>query len=453
MHEVCIVVPGIGGSTLAENNRIVWDVSDRAFFRDMITRGQPFEQLTLRASNADDNIVPRRLIHGAMVIPGFWNYGDYRPLNKFLATLFGGVGNVIEFPYDWRHSNALTAKKLKIFIDSMLNSRPPGTKVVLVAHSMGGLVARRYLACESGYERCSMLVTIGTPYQGAAKALTAIAQGVPKIPGKTGVRLHTMLRSLPSVHELLPTYPCIVESLDNTDRRKTLTEQLPYEIGSSGLYDAARDFHITTQQAITAVGAGMPQTLAVVGQQQPTTTLAQVDNGQVTVLPDACWATPQGSVRGAGDGTVPRISSQPPEWGKDSTRAHPVPGRHINLPSDAGMRRALSGALEGRKYLGLGAAEDGGVSVAIPDVTTFGEAVTVEAHHQNDRLEFDLYAISVDDGTIRHHSVLRRLGNGQYQRSIRDLQPGTHEIRVQGFADGAYQYVSEFVTVLPPGIA
>jgi pimeloyl-ACP methyl ester carboxylesterase len=452
MHEVCVILPGIGGSVLNQNHRTVWDVSDRTFLRACLTRGETFQQLTLAAPDADDDITPGNLIHGAMVIPGFWNYGDYRPFTKFLERLFG-ADNVVGFAYDWRRSNARSASQLKTFINALLAQRPTGAKAVLVAHSMGGLVARRYLACESGYEHCSMLVTIGTPYQGAAKALTAIASGVTKIPGRTGARLHTMLRSFPSVHELLPIYPCIMGPADNPDDRHNLVDHLPDEIGSTGLYDAACSFHATTQQAVVALGTGMPPTLTVVGQQQPTPTLAQVVNGHVTVLPDAKWATPQGLVRGAGDGTVPRISSQPPEWGLDTTRAHTVPARHINLPSDSSMHKALRGALEGRKYLGLGAEEHGGIGAAIPEVAAFGEEVIVEAHHPDNRLKLDLSAVSIDDEVTRYHSIMRPLGNGQYQRSIRNLQPGTYEIRIQGLADGAPQYVSEFLTVLPSEVS
>lgn len=451
MHEVCVIIPGIGGSILTENHRTVWDVSDKAFLRACLTRGQPFQQLTLGSLDAHDDIVPGGLTRGAMVIPGFWNYGDYRPFTKVLERLFG-ANNVVGFAYDWRRSNARSASLLKTFIDSLLAKRPMDTKTVLVAHSMGGLVARRYLACESGYERCSMLVTIGTPYQGAAKALTAIASGVPKIPGTTGARLHTMLRSLPSVHELLPTYPCIMGPADNLNDRQILADNLPDEIASSGLFDAARSFHITTQEAVIALGAGMPPTLAVVGQQQPTPTLAHLVNGRVTVLPDARWASPHGSVRGAGDGTVPRISSQPPEWGKDSTRAHAVTARHINLPSDTSTHKAFAAALEGRKYLGLGIEEQDGISVAIPDITAFGEAVIVEAHHPDNRLELDLSAVSIDDRATRYRSILQPLGNGQYRRSIRELGPGTYEIQIQGVVGRAPQYVSELLTVLPAEI-
>jgi hypothetical protein len=291
-----------------------------------------------------------------------------------------------------------------------------------------------------------MLITLGTPYQGAAKALEAIASGIPKIPGRTGARVHSMLRSLPSVHELLPTYPCFVHG----DRRVTLADCLPDEIVSTGLYEAAADFHVTTQRAVDNLGPAMPPTLAVVGQQQPTATLGRITSGRVEVLPDATWATPQGVIRGAGDGTVPRVSSQPSEWGQDTTRAHTVTGRHINLPSDTAMRKAIAAALEGRKYLGLGT--EGGLSVAIPQLAAPGDPVLVEAHHPEDELELDVWATSIADGVTRYHSILRRLGGGRYERVISTLEPGTYEIWIEGLADGIPQRISELVTILPTDI-
>jgi pimeloyl-ACP methyl ester carboxylesterase len=447
MPELCVIVPGIGGSVLTKDGKTLWDVSNSAFFRALISRGQPFQELSLATAHADgDGVLADRLIHGAMVIPGFWNYGDYRPFTRRMAQLFGGAPNVVSFPYDWRRSNTNSAGRLKSFVDDLLSTRPVDTKVVLIGHSMGGLVARRYLATEAGYERCSMLVTLGTPFQGAAKALDAVARGIPKIPGKTGARLHSMLRSLPSVHELLPTYPCFVQE----NRRVTLADCLPEEVSSTGLFAAAAEFHRTTSEAVAALGSAMPPTLAVVGQQQPTLTLARLVNGTIEALPDESWATSYGSVRGAGDGTVPRISAQPPEWGQDTTRAHAVTGRHINLPSDIAMHKAVAAALEGRKYLGLGAV--GGISVNISEVVTSGERVVVEVHHPDDRLELDVWATNLDGGATEHHSILPYLGDGRYERAIASLGPGTYEVRVEGLADGAPQVVSDLVTVLPVGI-
>lgn len=449
MPEVCVVLPGIGGSVLTKNGRALWDLSDNTFLRILLGHGKQFSDLTLVAPEANGEVTASRLIDGAMIIPGFWNYGDYRPLTKRLVSLFGGAGNVLGFPYDWRLSNRQNAALLKTFIEDLLRSRHPDTKIVLIAHSMGGLVARRYLACEHGYERCSMLVTIGTPFQGAAKALAALANGIPKIPGRTGERLHSMLRSFPSVHELLPTYPCVSAGEGS---RTLLSDSLPADIASTGLFEAAANFHATTAQAVAEVGPLMPPTLAVAGQQQPTATLAEIVQGQVRVRPDAFWATPQGHVRGAGDGSVPRISAQPPEWGTDTTRTHTVAGRHVNLPSDAAMYRFIAAALEGRQYFGLGPNEFGGLSVSIPEVVNENEALLVEAHHPDDRLELEIWATSLNHQAENYHSILRRLGNGQYERAIRGLGPGTYEVRVEGLADGGPQCVSELVTVLPPEV-
>lgn len=72
------------------------------------------------------------------------------------------------FPYEWRDSNMDNAQKLKAKIDEIkqLNNWP---KVDIVAHLMGGLLAREYI--ESGYygNDVDQLIALGTPQQGAPK--------------------------------------------------------------------------------------------------------------------------------------------------------------------------------------------------------------------------------------------------------------------------------------------
>jgi len=340
--ELCVVVPGIGGSVLRVGGKVVWDVADRAFMRYLLGFGRPFRRLALADPDHDDGVEATGLVKGAVVIPGFWTYGDYRPLSAELGRRFG-ADNVVGFAYDWRRSCVTSAAALKRFVDAELAARPPGTKAVLVGHSMGGLVARRYLACEGGAERCLLLVSLGTPYRGAARAIGAIAHGVPKIPGRTGQRLHRMLASLPSVHELLPTYDCLIDADGN---RTPLAALLPGAIADTGLFGAAAAFHAQTQGAVEDLGGAMPPTLAVVGQHQVTATLARwAADGDVEVLGDVDWPTPDGPRRSRGDGTVPRASAQPPEWGDDPTRAHVVTGRHVDLPAHRPLHQVLGAAL------------------------------------------------------------------------------------------------------------
>ena len=75
--------------------------------------------------------------------------------------------NLFTFPYEWRDSNAVNAVALRGKIDDIrrITRRP---KVDIVAHSMGGLLAREYIEFHYNND-VDQLVTVGTPQLGAPK--------------------------------------------------------------------------------------------------------------------------------------------------------------------------------------------------------------------------------------------------------------------------------------------
>jgi triacylglycerol esterase/lipase EstA (alpha/beta hydrolase family) len=86
----------------------------------------------------------------------------------------------------------------------------PDAKAILIGHSMGGLVARHYLECLGGHEQTRMLITFGTPHRGSLNAADFLVNGFVKKLGPLKVAdLSTLLRSLTSVYQLLPIYPCV----------------------------------------------------------------------------------------------------------------------------------------------------------------------------------------------------------------------------------------------------
>ncbi len=82
-------------------------------------------------------------------------------------------------PYDWRRDlrqishnsnpNHLLYQTLDSCIQLALSRNPDARKVNLLAHSMGGAVARTYLADPLRAAKVAHLVTLGTPYFGATK--------------------------------------------------------------------------------------------------------------------------------------------------------------------------------------------------------------------------------------------------------------------------------------------
>src|SRR5690606_37451162 len=83
-------------------------------------------------------------------------------------------------------------------------------RLVLVAHSMGGLVcAAMCRLFPDVAARVRATITLGTPFRGAVKAIGLLntGRGAPiPLPRE---RLRDLARTLPGVHDLLPSYRCM----------------------------------------------------------------------------------------------------------------------------------------------------------------------------------------------------------------------------------------------------
>ncbi len=113
-------------------------------------------------------ILGSQLKNGEYVIdPVFHVYDDL--IDTFKANGYQEGKNLFVFAYNWRQSNEISAVQLKIKIREVLNICEC-SKVDLVAHSMGGLVARSYIQ-SPGYENnIDQMIFLGTPHLGAPNA-------------------------------------------------------------------------------------------------------------------------------------------------------------------------------------------------------------------------------------------------------------------------------------------
>lgn len=120
------------------------------------------------------------------------------------------------FVYDWRQDNVQTARKLDQLIEQIRKDyNDPNLRVDIVAHSMGGLIARYYLRYgtvdvlddndfpinKHGASRVRRVVLVGTPNFGSVSALQQFLEGF-----KVGLRSipTEVIATWPSAYQLLP---------------------------------------------------------------------------------------------------------------------------------------------------------------------------------------------------------------------------------------------------------
>src|SRR5262245_50232865 len=177
--DVLVLIPGISGSALARRGQEVWGTSGGALWRAVSGLGKDIRELALQGDDADtddigDGVEATRLIPDLHMIPGLWKIDGYSTTKAELIYF--------DFPYDWRRDNRVSARKLQQSTHKWLQawrleSGNPSAKLVLIGHSMGGLVSRYFLEVLEGWRDTRVLVTFGTPYRGSLNAVGFLANG------------------------------------------------------------------------------------------------------------------------------------------------------------------------------------------------------------------------------------------------------------------------------------
>lgn len=134
------------------------------------------------------------------------------------------------FYYDWRRDLVESARKLGEAIENLRRVYDdPDLKVDLIAHSMGGLVARYYIMygmvdvldqpappvpSYAGASSVDRVILIATPNEGALFSLRTLDQGLKKIVEAISIR---EVFTMPSLYEMLPA-PWIDPIVDPSGR-------------------------------------------------------------------------------------------------------------------------------------------------------------------------------------------------------------------------------------------
>jgi pimeloyl-ACP methyl ester carboxylesterase len=435
--DLVVVLPGILGSTLRQDGHLVWAPSAGSALRAIATFGASVRRLELPVGIGDDHpydgVKPVALMPDLHVLPGIWTaVKGYDPLLARLRSLGyrepgpgpdGPARNLIPVPYDWRLSCRYNGKRLGTIIEPALQRwRDQGgpyadAQVVFVCHSMGGLVARWYIEKCGGAEVTRKLITLGTPYRGAANALAQLVNGAHPGLGPFRLELTRFARSMPSLHQLMPEYACLHH---DGDLAKTTSVTLP-ELDTAMVTDAMR-FYTDLQHAEARRPQSLTATHAIVGTTQPTATTARLAGGRIELL-DSYQDQDL-----YGDSTVPVVAACRPDVPMDSNTLRRVPDKHGNLPRNRAALDEVEGILTASSIT-VKAARPVALRVDAPDFALAGQPVTVRVTPAEPARQAIHAAVTSETGTLIETRVLRPSGG---TITIDGLAPGAYTIDVAG---------------------
>lgn len=459
MRDVIVLLPGITGSVLQKDGKDVWAVSGGSVLNAVLSLGDDIRELALTEDPPDvddlgDGVTAPRVFHDIHLIPGLWKIDGYTKVVNRIKTTFDVTPgeNFFEFPYDWRRDNRVAARKLARESRAWLKawrarSGNEDAKLILVGHSMGGIVSRYFLECLDGWRDTRLLVTFGTPYRGSLKGLGFLVNGFEKKLGPFSLDLSKLLRSLTSVYQLLPIYPCY----DDGGGQLARVTEVPIEHVDPKRAAAALAFHQEIADAVSkheTEDAYQRERYAirpVIGTFQPTAQSARLQNGKVELLR---------SYEGKdldGDGTVPRVSATPLELDAEANAMFAAE-RHASLQNADPVLVQLTGVMSGLDInfaAFRGAVPTVSLGLDVDDSYAVGEPVTFGVVPEEVPPEpLTAIAEDVDTGQEAARQTLRPEA-GSYAGEFAALRAGVYRLTVVG--GGAVEPVSDLFVVLPEG--
>lgn len=456
MRDMIIVLPGITGSVLVDGNGDeMWNVSGKALWSYLHSFGKNLDKLVV-PSHTPGSEAPSEgvraigLVQGLHGVFGLGRIDGYSSLTAMIRNNFDVIpanddisvpANYLEFPYDWRLSNRVTAARLKALVDARLpvwqQSAKGGqeAKVVLIAHSMGGLVSRYYLEKLEGWQTCRALITLGTPYRGSVSAIDYLVNGYKK----TFHDFTEAMRSMPSVYELLPIWQILANQ--GNYKRVAEVDNLPHIIPARA--QNALAFHreieesVERHQLLPEYVKNSYRIIPIVGVAQPTLQSVQINDGSLTAsrrFPDRLDPSLDG-----GDGTVPELSATPIELSEDSRETF-FAERHGSLQNNSYVLEGLYRSLKRLQVRGLkelrgdwtDSAQRAHISLDIDPLYLPAEPVQLQAQVLGQStaplsLKAMLEGVTVDYSTREYEF---QKGADNFELKIEGLRPGSYRVKV-----------------------
>jgi pimeloyl-ACP methyl ester carboxylesterase len=226
-----IIIPGVAGSYLRANGLDAWPFPENASI---------LQRLALRS----DGVTP--LIPGSNVtINGVFRSAPVNYYGTLIQNLtnMGYIENrnLFVFAYDWRLDLSTQLPLLDALVNNALSNNN-ATKVILIAHSMGGLIAEAYVqSSNTRAQKVDSIITMGTPYWGAPLAYYTAVNGYTFGNWLVNpLQMKWLAQNMTALYELLPRQPFIVNSTSGQMLSLNASYSIAYK-GVTGNPNAGRN--------------------------------------------------------------------------------------------------------------------------------------------------------------------------------------------------------------------
>ena len=456
MRDVVVIVPGITGSGLQKDGKDVWSISGGALWSALASQGDSLRHLNLHnddptADDLGDGIAPSRLAAGAHWIPGLWKIDGYSGILRMLSKEFDVVpgtadarrpANLLEFTYDWRRDNRVAARRLQQLVNDRLPVWREATgfrdaKVIVIAHSMGGLVARYYTEVLGGWHDCKSLITFGTPHRGSLKALDYLVNGYKNVL----LDLTETVRTFTSLYQLLPIYRAI--EIDGAYHRAAEVNGLPnvdrVRAAEALAFHREIEAAVSRNRSEAAYHEGY-KTIPVVGTHQRTFQAARLDRGKLSIeFQMPTWID---NLLNDGDGTVPRLSAIPIELSSDYRDTF-IAEKHCALHTQSEVLGQLAERLKQVQIPDLAAVRGPEIQHALPnraalnldveDLYLPGEPVRLGVELLNSHEDMGGVEARIEPVTGNGAALQRQFEprGEQWALEVEDLPPDVYRVEVR----------------------
>jgi pimeloyl-ACP methyl ester carboxylesterase len=229
--------------------------------------------------------------------------------------------DLFSFPYEWRNSNFDSAAILKSRIDQ-IKENTGKNQVDIVAHSMGGLVARAYMDSVEYENDIDQLIFLGTPHRGATKAY-GMWEGADFGKGLENLVLQRIFETeatenyyygndaffryihekpISSIRELLPIYDYLTD--ESTMFSRSYPNNYPRNLFLEKLNSQSAITKLDDVDVLNIVGDNGVNTWS-----KSIVSSSTLDDLWEHGMPVNYYGNQSGIIKGPGDGTVPAESN------------------------------------------------------------------------------------------------------------------------------------------------